>query len=108
MGSTRPQPGHPAVSSTPARSYARVHRAGPRIWPSGPPSVIAGSLRSFSSGARRKKENRLRAVLPDSLDRHGTQAEAARRAALGGTAMTLQAAEDLAHDSTVRGAGPPH
>jgi len=46
--------------------------------------------------------------LPDSLDRHGTQAEAARRAALGGTAMTLQAAEDLAHGSTVRGAGPPH
>jgi hypothetical protein len=47
------------------------------------------------------KEERLRAVWLDStsLDRHGAQAEAARRATLGGPAMALQAAEDLAHAS---------
>ena len=43
-----------------------------------------------------------------SLDRHRAQAETAGRAALGGAAMTLQAAKDLAHASKLRGAGTDH
>src|ERR1700710_1823548 len=56
------------------------------------------------------KEERLRAVwlTLTSLDGHGAQAHAARRATLGGPAMTLQAAEDLAHGSKVRAARAPH
>jgi hypothetical protein len=56
------------------------------------------------------KEERLRAVWLGltSLDRHGLQAQTARRATLGGSAMALQAAKDLAHVSKVRTPRPPH